>query len=131
MMIIAEVNFINILCTRFVYHSKLSCFSLVIFGFVIFLSQNIGEKCTCKNVDEIDTCSAESKLVQFRLDPFSFLHDKIFLWHDIIYYWIFFNQQTNIFIHFAWHYDKLNFVLFSFHNCDNWRATSKICFNGK
>ena len=30
------VNFINILCARFSYESKLSSFSLVTFGFVIF-----------------------------------------------------------------------------------------------
>ncbi len=38
------VNFINILHKHFLYESKLSSFSLVILGFVIFWCQNIGKK---------------------------------------------------------------------------------------
>jgi len=42
------VNFINILSARFLYKSKLSSLSLVMFGCVIFWLQNIGAKCMWK-----------------------------------------------------------------------------------
>jgi len=38
------VNFIHILCTSFMYESKLSSFSLITFGFAIFWCQKIGKK---------------------------------------------------------------------------------------
>jgi len=45
------VNINNILHVCFSYKSKLSSFSLITFGFVIF-----GAKIVYKNVDEIDPC---------------------------------------------------------------------------
>ncbi len=42
------VNFINILHMCFLYKNKLSSFSRVMFGSVIFWHQNIGAKCTRK-----------------------------------------------------------------------------------
>jgi len=42
------VNFINTLCAHFSYKSKVSSFSLIMFGFAIFWHQNIGKKVPCK-----------------------------------------------------------------------------------
>jgi len=56
------VNFINILCVRFLFASKLSSFSLVTFGFVIFGTKILYEKWTHKTLMKLNTglCNALS-----------------------------------------------------------------------
>jgi len=45
---IPRVNFINVLLKHFLYESKLSSFSLVTFGFVIFGAKILYQKCARK-----------------------------------------------------------------------------------
>jgi len=49
------VNFINILRAYFLYESKLSSFSLVTFGFVIFGAKISYEKRACKMLMKLTT----------------------------------------------------------------------------
>jgi hypothetical protein len=50
----AAVNFINILCARFLYESKLNTFSLITFGCVIFGAKILYEKSVCKMLMKFD-----------------------------------------------------------------------------
>jgi len=65
------VNFINIWRSRFSYESKLSSFSQVTFGFVIFWCQNIGAQCKHKMLMELR--SEEPKMLVTSASTFQFL----------------------------------------------------------
>jgi len=78
------VNFINILCTRFLCESKLSSFYLITFGFAIFWHQNIGKKVLSKMLMKLTPGVNFTNILWAALAHIDPKSEKIHWWLDYL-----------------------------------------------